>query len=206
MTDLSATIAPKSDQLNADDMIAGPMTIRITKVTEGASKEQPIKIFFENDDGKPYLPCKSMRRLLVQIWGKNGADYVGREMTLYRDPTVKFGGEAVGGIRISHMSNIDKPVTLALTVTRASRKPYTVEPLAPSKPARAVKSIADRVATFRSMLKTADTEQGVEDLRAKAAKLFDEVDAETKEALDLEVDARITDVKALAEHRAKEQR
>lgn len=136
MTDLSLTIAPKSDQLNADDLIAGPITIRITKVSANpSSAEQPIAINFEGDNGKPYLPCKSMRRVLVHVWGKDGATYAGRSMTLYRDPKVLFGGLAVGGIRISHMSHLDSDVTMALTATRQSKKPYTVHPLqdAPKK-------------------------------------------------------------------------
>ena len=32
MIDLSRTVAPKSDQLNADDLIAGPRTIVVTAV------------------------------------------------------------------------------------------------------------------------------------------------------------------------------
>lgn len=130
MTDLSQTIAPKSDQLNSDDLIAGPMTIKITKVSANpGSPEQPISLFFENDGGKPYKPCKSMRRVLVNTWGSDGNKFPGRAMTLYRDPSVKFGGFEVGGIRISHMTDIAKPVTMALTATRANRKPYTVQPL-----------------------------------------------------------------------------
>jgi len=50
-------------------------------------------------------------------------------MTLFRDPTVSWGGQAVGGIRISHMSHIDKPVQMALTATRGNKKPWTVKPL-----------------------------------------------------------------------------
>lgn len=131
MTDLSQTIAPKSDQLNADDLIGGTTkTIRVTKVSLVASPDQPIAINFEGDQGKPYKPCKSMRRVLVQIWGKDGNAYVGRSLTLFRDDKVKFGGMDVGGIRISHMSHIDSAVTMALTATKASRKPYTVKPLA----------------------------------------------------------------------------
>ncbi|NKU61704.1 hypothetical protein GS891_00190 [Rhodococcus hoagii] len=49
-------------------------------------------------------------------------------MTLYRDPAVRFGGQDVGGIRVSHLSHIDKRLTLALTVTRGRRAPYVVEP------------------------------------------------------------------------------
>lgn len=137
MTNLANTIAPKSDQLNADDLITGPLTVRITKVVGRGGNDQPIAIHYDGDGGKPYLPCKSMRRLLVYVWGVDGAQYVGRSMTLYRDPHVKYGGIEVGGIRISHMSDIDDDVTLALTATRSSRKPYTVKPLRqkPSAPA-----------------------------------------------------------------------
>ncbi|GJE77765.1 hypothetical protein [Methylorubrum suomiense] len=130
MTDLSQTIAPKSDQLNADDLIGGPRTIKVTRVSSMREPDQPIAIYFEGDGGKPYKPGKSMRRVLVRVWGNDGTAYAGRRMTLYRDDSVQFGGVAVGGIRISHMSNIDENVTLPLTVTRASRKPFTVKPLA----------------------------------------------------------------------------
>lgn len=130
MTDLSRTIAPKSDQLNADDLIGGPRTIKVTRVSSMREPDQPIAIYFEGDGGKPYKPGKSMRRVLVRVWGNDGASYAGRRMTLYRDDSVQFGGVAVGGIRISHMSHIEENVTLPLTVTRASRKPFTVKPLA----------------------------------------------------------------------------
>ena len=135
MTDLAATIEPKSDQLNADDLIGGPMTIRITAVKGSQTKEQPIDIHFDGDNGKPYKPCKSMRRVLVQLWGRDGANYIGRSMTLYRDDHVRFGGVEVGGIRISHMSDIAQETTLALTASKTSRKPFTVKPLKGAKPA-----------------------------------------------------------------------
>lgn len=128
MTDLGSTIAPKSDQFNADDLITGPRTITVTKVSP-SDKEQPIAISFDGDGGKPWKPCKSMRRVLVQTWGTDGQSYVGRKLTIFRDPEVVFGGAKVGGIRISHMSHLTGPVTMALTATRASRKPYTVKPL-----------------------------------------------------------------------------
>lgn len=126
MTDLSKTIAPKSDQLNADDLIAGPMTIRVTDVRGCDEGEQPIAVHFEGDGGKPYKPCKSMRRVLVHCWGKDGATYAGRRLTLYRDDKVTFGGIQVGGIRISHMSHIRGDMTMALTASKAKRAPFMV--------------------------------------------------------------------------------
>jgi hypothetical protein len=70
-----------------------------------------------------------MSRVLVANWGPDAKAYVGRSLTLYRDPKVKWGGLEVGGIRISHMSNIDAPMTMALTTTRSNRQPFTVRPL-----------------------------------------------------------------------------
>jgi hypothetical protein len=128
--DMASFIAPKSDQINADDLIGGPRTITITRVTgnEG-NAEQPVNIYFADDHGKPFRPCKSMRRVMVKIWGPDASKYAGKSMTMYRDPKVKWGGMEVGGIRISHMTGLEKPETMALTETRSARKPYTVQPL-----------------------------------------------------------------------------
>lgn len=153
MTDLRKTIIPKSDQLNADDLIGTTKTIKITKVSLAAG-EQPIAINYEGDEGKPYLPCKSMRRVLVNVWGPDGNDFIGRSMTLYRDDKVTWGGMAVGGIRISHMSHIDHDVTMALTATKSSRKPFTVKPLALQKEAP-VFITRDQAGVINSALKSA---------------------------------------------------
>ena len=131
---LENTIIPKSDQLNADDLIGGPRTITITGVKAG-TPEQPVTINFQGDDGHPYKPGKSMRRVLVAMWGAEASAYVGRSLTLYRDPDVKFGGMETGGIRISHATHIDAPFRIALTVTRGKRAPFTVQPLKIAKPA-----------------------------------------------------------------------
>jgi hypothetical protein len=74
---LENTIIPKSDQLNADDLIGGPRTITITGVKAG-TPEQPVTINYQGDDGHPYKPGKSMRRVLVAMWGAEASDYVGR--------------------------------------------------------------------------------------------------------------------------------
>ncbi len=128
MTDsLVDTIEPKSDQINADDLITGPLTVRVESVKRSTSPDQPIDIIIAGH--RPFRPCKSMRRVLISIWGDKGADWVGESMTLYRDPNVKYGGVAVGGIRISHMTRMNNPVDLMLTTTRAKRSKYTVKPL-----------------------------------------------------------------------------
>lgn len=128
MNDMMQVIQPKSDQINADDLIGGDLTITITEVIIRGGQEQPVSMRF-NGSQKFYRPCKSMCRVMVHIWGPDAKAYVGRSMQLYRDPSVKWGGMEVGGIRIRAMSHMDAPVTMPLTATKGSRKLFTVKPL-----------------------------------------------------------------------------
>lgn len=124
---LRDTIAPKSDQLNADDLINTSKVITVTAVKRGATKEQPISIEYEDMDGRPYKPCKSMRRVLIAAWGENGTEWVGRAMKLYCDPEVKFGGVKIGGIRISHLSDIEKSMKVMLSTSRGKRAELDIQ-------------------------------------------------------------------------------
>ena len=139
MTDITKTVAPKTDQLNADDLLGGKTkTIKITGVREYQSADQPIGISYEGDNGKPWKPCLGMRRALIEIWGEDAAksadvNYKGRILTLYRDPNVKFGNTVMGGIRVSHASNLKSEIKIALTVAKARRVEFVVKPLVVSK-------------------------------------------------------------------------
>jgi len=126
--DLTKTIEPDSTQINADDLLGHSITVTVEGVTAGTS-EQPVNIALKETPGRAYRPGKSMRRVLVSAWGPEASAYVGRRMTLYCDPTIKFGPSAVGGVRISHLSHIDKSLSIPLTVTRGKRAPFTVQPL-----------------------------------------------------------------------------
>lgn len=126
--DITTTTAPKSDQQNFDDYLAGPKTVTVAEVKKGTT-DQPVEVHLVEFPGRPYKPAKSMRRVLVAAWGPEASVYTGRRMTLYGDPTVRFGGQEVGGIRISHLSDITEPLSIALTVTRGKRAPFVVQPL-----------------------------------------------------------------------------
>lgn len=158
--DVSDTIIPKSDQLNADDLIAGPITVTVQGVSAGPS-DQPVHI--KIDGGRqPYKPCKSMRRVLVRCWGKDASQWVGKSMRLFCDPTVRWAGKEVGGIRISHLSHIDDEMNLMLTVTRGTRNEYTVRPL------------RDDSAALASKIEQAKTQQDLDALVPQVALLSDE--------------------------------
>lgn len=128
MIDMSRFVEAKSDQLNADDLIGSERTLTVTRVT-GAEGDQPVSIHYQGDNGKPFKPCKTMRRVLLAIWGRNAADYVGRSMTVYRDDAVTFGGLNVGGIRIRAMSHIDKETVVVVMKTKGKKAGIKIAPL-----------------------------------------------------------------------------
>lgn len=126
--DISDTLAPKSDQLDAVDLLAsGPQTFTVTEVSRGDA-EQPVQIHLA-EFPRVWRPGKSMRRVLAACWGNEASAWVGRRVTLYCDARVKFGSEVVGGTRISHLSHIDKRKTVPLIVGRGKGGSFTVDPL-----------------------------------------------------------------------------
>ena len=126
--DISESLAANSAQQNADEYLAGPKTVTVSEVKKG-SAEQPVDVHLVEFPGKPFKPAKSVRRVLAAAWGTDASQWAGRRLTIYCDPEVRYAGKAVGGLRVSHVSHIDKPVTVALTVTRGKREPFTVQPL-----------------------------------------------------------------------------
>lgn len=126
---LKDTIVAKSDQLNADDLIGSSITIKVKNVSRVDSNEQPISIHYDGDNGKPFKPCKTVRRILVFAWGENGKKWIGREMELFNDQTVMYAGAKVGGIRVSKLSHIHSSITVSLSSSRGKKIQLTIHPL-----------------------------------------------------------------------------
>lgn len=130
MTDVSNlrhTIVPKSDQLNAEQLLGGDMVITVTGVALSTSPDQPVTIHYDGENGRPFKPCKTMRKLLIAIWGEDGNQWVGRAMRLWCDPEVKWAGEKVGGIRIKALSHMQAAsADVSLTETRGKKRTYRV--------------------------------------------------------------------------------
>ena len=131
--DITDSLAANSAQQNYDEYLAGPKTVTVAEVTQGTA-EQPVNVELVEFPGKPFKPAKSVRRVLAAAWGTDASKWTGRRLTIYGDPSVRYGGKEVGGLRVSHVSHIDKPITVALTVTRGKRAPFTVQPLPDAPP------------------------------------------------------------------------
>ncbi len=164
--EVRASIVPKSDQLNADDLLTGPLTVTITKVRRG-NREQPIIVELEGH--RPYKPCKTMRRILIAQFTDDPKNWIGQQMTLFCDPNVAWAGVKVGGIRISHLSGLENPRTFLLTIGRGKRSEVTIQPIVSLTPKQ-----QEFVAEASEEIQAAET-LGI--LRAHGEKLQEEAPA-----------------------------
>lgn len=129
MDEWASALEAKSDQINAIDLIGGPQTFTIESVSHG-SAEQPMNIHLVESPGKAYRPSRTMRRFMAKTWGWPPTTWAGKRLTLYRNPKIRFGKDEVGGIEISHVSDISSSMTFVLPGARGGRpKTYTAEPL-----------------------------------------------------------------------------
>ena len=146
---LSQAIIAKSDQLNADDLISGPRTFTIKEVRRGDA-DQPVAIVLaEFPDKRPFKPSKTVLRLFAYAWGEETDEWPKNpRVTLYRDASVKWAGQEIGGIRVSHMSHIDwlhkgaTELKVALSESKGKKSLWRVEGLPADAPTTPPKSEA----------------------------------------------------------------
>ena len=183
--DLRSTTVPKSTQLNADQLVVGPMDLTITDVRIGPEEKQPIAVHYENEAGRPVLPCLTMRRVLLAAWGHDGREWIGKSLRVFHDPQVRFGGEDVGGVRISHMTDIPgRRIELKLTATRGKKTLYVIERMEPKQSGPTVEHVLQLIAlavnnadmkaakaAAETLTAAADIEQALAAYKAKVAAL-----------------------------------
>lgn len=80
-------------------------TVKIVKVTKGkvvgtgGKSSGKAMIHFEGKE-KPLGAGTAVLSAIARLYGNDTRDWIGKSITIYGDPTVKFGGEAVGGVRV----------------------------------------------------------------------------------------------------------
>lgn len=152
--DITDTLAPTSDQLDAIELVAGPRTFTVDRVTAG-NAEQPVQVHF-TDFPRPWRPSKGMRRVLAACWGADASLWAGRRVELFRDPSVTFGKDTPGGTRIRALSHIDGQKKVPLLVSRGKSAVFVVEPL-PAGPQLITDDQADTFA--RNILEATTVDQ-----------------------------------------------
>lgn len=135
MANFMQTLEAKSDQLNATDIMGTELVIRIRDAQLTNNKDQPLSIYFDGDNNRPWKPSKGMRRVLAAGWGADTDNLIGKSVKLYFEPTVTYAGKEVGGIRIKAMSDINpNGMVVVEAVNRQKRVPVHVEYLDTTQP------------------------------------------------------------------------
>ena len=159
MVDMTSTIKAKSDQLNAGDLIAGPVVVKVVKV-DVRNGDQPISI--HTDGGlQPYKPCLSMRRVLGKLWGGETDNWIGKSMVLFNDPTVIWAGKPEGGIRISHLEGISQNEEVPVRSSKRAVTRYMVEPLVIQQAQQEPASQAPTFETIKELMNNCNDANGM---------------------------------------------
>lgn len=124
--DISFAVEAKSDQLNAVDIMGAEpiLTIRDFKINK--TPDQPVWLYFNGDNGRPWKPSKGMLRILGAAWGRRASAWVGKSVQVYFEPDVTYAGKKVGGIRIRALSDIERQMDFSEALSRGKRRTVTV--------------------------------------------------------------------------------
>lgn len=94
-----------SDVIRYVDLQDKEYTLRIKKVEKGkitgsgGKKSGKAMIWFEGRE-KPLGAGSTILKTIASLYGNDVRAWTGREITIYPDPGVMFGGEKVGGVRV----------------------------------------------------------------------------------------------------------
>jgi hypothetical protein len=179
--DISATITAKSDQLNACDLLGGPITVKVTGVNVYKNVDQPVSIQIDGGH-QPFKPCLTVRRILAKLWGPSSKEWIGQSMTLYCDESVMWAGERAGGIRVSHVTGINSKQEVVTRASKHKTMAYIIEPLVIELPAYADKSIEKNKAAW---LASFDDKNTPAKLIAKIKKQYTLTEAQEQEILSM---------------------
>ena len=183
--DVSHTIIAKSDQLNALDLPPSETIVKIIDVRVLSDKDQPVHLHLEGHDGRPYKPCLSMRRILVNAWGKYAEKWIGQSMALYCDQGVTWAGKNVGGIRIARLTGIERPVSAPIALNRSTREVYTVDPLIIEE--TNWQTVAD---DFIVHINESANDAEFNDVKAEIRKVWNSIPAEIADKIKAAIDAK----------------
>jgi hypothetical protein len=157
MADVRGTLEAKSDQLNATDIMGIDLVIRIRAVVVGGGKEQPVAVYFDGDNNRPWKPSKGMRRVLAAGWGWESDNWVGKSVKLHFDASVKYAGKEVGGIRVKAMSDIDqRGMVVVEAINRQQRVPVNVAYLDARMPAYPADKFASALPTMAAKMQSGE--------------------------------------------------
>jgi hypothetical protein len=119
MTDLNNmsfdTLVPKNskylgkEDVGEDGLILTIRGFKMEAIKSDEGDEDKVILYFE-EDVKPMVLNRTNSQLISVCTGaKNTGDARGRQIVVYNDPTVGFGGKITGGLRIKKVAGAPRP-------------------------------------------------------------------------------------------------
>lgn len=119
----------KKDDVGEDGVILTIKGFKQETIKGDSGDETKIVMYFMEDDYKPMVLNNTNATILGKITGcQTAGEARGKQVVVYDDPTVSFGGKNTGGLRL-------KKVQGAPTAPRAASKPsQSADPFADDAP------------------------------------------------------------------------
>jgi len=100
------TFPSTSNFLKKEDLTR-PVKVKIESVgmiefEQNGKKQVKLDISLVGKD-KRFACNKTNARMISEIYGKETDKWIGKEITLYNDPTVTMGDQVVGGIKVQYI-------------------------------------------------------------------------------------------------------
>jgi len=99
------------DDVGEDGLILTVKGFRMETLEADDEKEDKMILHFV-EDVKPMVLNRTNAQLIsIATGAKVAGEAKGKQIVVYNDPTVSFGGKITGGLRIKKITNAPKPAT-----------------------------------------------------------------------------------------------
>jgi hypothetical protein len=97
------------DDAGEDGLILTIKGVRLETLKGDDGDEDKVVLHFE-EDVKPMVLNRTNSQLIgIATGAKNAGEAKGKQVVVYNDPTVSFGGKITGGLRIKKVAGAPKP-------------------------------------------------------------------------------------------------
>lgn len=99
----------KKEDVGEDGVILTIKGFKYETIESDDGDEQKLIMYFEEDDYHPMVVNRTNAQLIAQATGaKNAGESRGKQVVVYNDPTIGFGGKVTGGIRVKKIAGAPK--------------------------------------------------------------------------------------------------
>jgi len=118
--DLDTLVPSESKYLAKEDVGIPGVNLTIAKFTretvgQGNDAGEKAVLWFKENDYKPMVLNKTNKNRIKHFLGATTAEEViGKQVNVYNDPDIEYGGEITGGLRIRGVAGTQAPTPNAL--------------------------------------------------------------------------------------------